>query len=320
MSSPTTENNAPRPPVFIPASPFANAAGVDAILRSSDGADFYVHRAILAFVSPVFRDMFTLPQPATEPEIPVISVQENSSVLDRALRFFYPGEQPAIGTLDELGEVIEVLISKYDVQCVIPAAKQHLTKYMADQPLGVYAVALTYDWRDVAKEAAKHSLNLPLRSRLANKAPPGLDQITGAAYHNLLRYHYLCSTVASKPFQTLSWVAGGSSPDYWFCCNRCGDESLRWTFSDDVPRHIPAWFREYLKHMPDVLASRPGAHLIDNNLVFQSALSKAHCNTCDLKWFSVFYFITKELRDRINAEMDKVRPIWCHIPFHHSMD
>ncbi|KAJ6530566.1 hypothetical protein B0H19DRAFT_1273575 [Mycena capillaripes] len=82
-----------------------------------------VHRAILAFVSPVFRDMFALPQPATEPEIPVISVQENSSVLDRALRFFYPGEQPAIGTLDELREVIEVLISKYDVQCVISAVK-----------------------------------------------------------------------------------------------------------------------------------------------------------------------------------------------------
>ncbi|KAJ7457486.1 hypothetical protein FB451DRAFT_1564285 [Mycena latifolia] len=306
MSSPTTENNARCPPVFVPASPFANALGADAILRSSDGADFYVHRAILAFVSPVFRDMFTLPQPATEPEIPVISVQENSSVLDRALRFFYPGEQPAIGMLDELREVIEVLISKYDVQCVIPAAKQHLGKYMADQPLGVYAVALTYDWRDVAKEAAKHSLNLPLRSQLGNKAPPGLDQITGAAYHNLLQYHHLCSTAASKSFQTLSWVAGGSSPDYWFCCNRCGDGSLLWTFSDGVARHIPAWFREYLKQMADVLAVIPGMHVTDDNLVFQGALSKAHCSNCDINWLLVISFISNELKNRMNAEMDKV--------------
>ncbi|KAJ7900926.1 hypothetical protein B0H14DRAFT_1362338 [Mycena olivaceomarginata] len=308
MSSPTTENNAPCPPVFVPASPFANAPGADAILRSSDGADFYVHRAILAFVSPVFRDMFTLPQPATEPEIPVISVQENSSVLDRALRFFYPGEQPAIGMLDELHEVIEVLISKYDVQCIIPVAKQYLGKYMADQPLGVYAVALTYGWRDVAKEAAKHSLNLPLRSQFGNKASPGLDQITGAAYHNLLQYHQLCSTAARSSFQALSWVAGGSSPAYWFCCNQCADRILPCTFADGVARYIPAWFQEYLKQMADVLAVRPGAHIIDNNIVFQGALSKAHCNNCNgtINLLMVVCFISNELRNRTNTEIDKV--------------
>ncbi|KAJ6530554.1 hypothetical protein B0H19DRAFT_1006219 [Mycena capillaripes] len=293
MSSPTTESNAPGPPIFVPASPFANAPGADAILRSSDGADFYVHRAILAFVSPVFRDMFTLPQPATEPEIPVIAVQENSSVLDRALRFFYPGEQPAIGTLDELREVMEVLISKYDIQCVIPAVKQHLGKYMGDQPLGVYAVALAYGRRDVAKEAAKHSLDLSLRSQLGNKAPPGLDQITGAAYHNLLQYHLLCGTAASKAFQTLSWVAGGSNPNYWFCCSRCGDGSLLCFFSDGVARHIPAWFGEYLKNMADISAIRPGIHLVDDNLIFQSTFSKAHCDNCDMNWMHVIFFISR---------------------------
>ncbi|KAF8213895.1 hypothetical protein K438DRAFT_1802473 [Mycena galopus ATCC 62051] len=290
MSSPTTENNAPGPAVFVPTSPFAKAPGADAILRSSDGADFYVHRAILAFVSPIFR------------------VQENSSILDRALRFFYPGEQPAIARLDELREVIEVLITKYDVQCVIPAVKQHLRKYMVDQPLGVYAVALTYGWRDVAKEAARHCLKLPLRDRLGNKAPPGLDQITGTAYHNLLQYHHLCGAAASKSFQTLSWVTA-SSPGYWFCCNGCKDKSLQqWTFSDGAGRRIPAWFQQYLEGMAGASAVTPGKHLIDNNFYFLNAFTKAHCDNCasNMNWLMVFNFISTELSNRMNAEIDKV--------------
>ncbi|KAJ6491647.1 hypothetical protein C8R47DRAFT_955073, partial [Mycena vitilis] len=77
------------PAIFVPAFPFVNAPGADAILQSSDGADFYVHRHILALVSPIFRDMFTLPQPESTAAIPSIPLQEDSVVLDRALRFFY---------------------------------------------------------------------------------------------------------------------------------------------------------------------------------------------------------------------------------------
>ncbi|KAJ7690386.1 hypothetical protein B0H17DRAFT_838009, partial [Mycena rosella] len=134
--------------------PFANAPGADVILRSSDGAEFHLNRAILSLVSPVFRDVFTLPQPASAAE-PVVELQEGSSVLDGALRFFYPGAQPTIATLGELGEMIEVLISKYDMECIMPTAKHHLEKYIVAEPLAVYVLAVRYRWKDMAVAAAR---------------------------------------------------------------------------------------------------------------------------------------------------------------------
>ncbi|KAJ7441329.1 hypothetical protein B0H11DRAFT_2096543 [Mycena galericulata] len=204
MSNPTPESASTSPGVFIPTFPFVSA-NADVILRSSEGADFYVQRGILALVSPVFCDMFTLPQPEASPGIPVIPVQEDAPLLDRALRFFYPGAQPVVATLDELRGIIEVLVEKYDVQCVVPAAKQRLETYMATQPLAVFAVAVTYEWKDVASKAARESLKLRLRVPDA-EASPELKDISAATYHNLLHYHYSCGLTVKDVTEGLQWV------------------------------------------------------------------------------------------------------------------
>ncbi|KAJ7739358.1 hypothetical protein B0H16DRAFT_1729451 [Mycena metata] len=96
-SSTSSRDISPGPALFLAQYPFANAPGADTILRSADGVDFYVHRAILSLVSPVFEMMFQLPQPDDAPAVPVIDVQELSAVLDRVLRFFYPGAVTAPG-------------------------------------------------------------------------------------------------------------------------------------------------------------------------------------------------------------------------------
>jgi hypothetical protein len=56
----------------------------DTILRSSDKVDFLVYKVILSKTSPVFKSMFSLPQPGTDTKQdshPVIDVAENSKVL-----------------------------------------------------------------------------------------------------------------------------------------------------------------------------------------------------------------------------------------------
>ncbi|KAJ7125953.1 hypothetical protein C8R44DRAFT_913129 [Mycena epipterygia] len=167
----------PSPPAFVLEPPFTNTPSADTILRSSDGVDFYVHRTILSLMSPVFETMFTLPQSQGAPVIPVIDLGELSAVLDRALRFFYPATQPTYATLDELRDIIEILVSKYDMRSLIPVVKQHLERYLVTQPLAVYAVALRYRWEDLGKAAAKESLKRPLR--VPNTAAPSeLNRIT----------------------------------------------------------------------------------------------------------------------------------------------
>ncbi|KAJ7873538.1 hypothetical protein B0H14DRAFT_2344163, partial [Mycena olivaceomarginata] len=49
-----------------------DSSDADLILRSCDGADFRLHKAVLSLVSPVFRDMFTFPQPESALELSVV--------------------------------------------------------------------------------------------------------------------------------------------------------------------------------------------------------------------------------------------------------
>ncbi|KAF8340580.1 uncharacterized protein EI90DRAFT_2874552, partial [Cantharellus anzutake] len=61
----------------------------DVILRTDD-TDFRVHTAILRQASPFFRSLFTLPQPPSTDEIPIIPMQEDAQVLHALIRIIYP--------------------------------------------------------------------------------------------------------------------------------------------------------------------------------------------------------------------------------------
>jgi hypothetical protein len=88
---------------------------------------------------------------------------ESAVVLDRMLRLWYPGAEPAaIDTLDELKDVLDISISKYDVQSVCHTAKACLPQYLETQPVSVFAIACTHGWKDLARAAARESLKLPL--------------------------------------------------------------------------------------------------------------------------------------------------------------
>ncbi|KAJ7256440.1 hypothetical protein C8J57DRAFT_1235813 [Mycena rebaudengoi] len=72
---------------------------------------FRVHRVVLSLASLFFQAMFSLPQPPGSSGILVIDMQEQGTVLDRALRVCYPGAMPIVdSSLDELQEVIELVI------------------------------------------------------------------------------------------------------------------------------------------------------------------------------------------------------------------
>ncbi|KAJ7257448.1 hypothetical protein C8J57DRAFT_1648520 [Mycena rebaudengoi] len=231
-SSPVSSN----PPVFIPDYPFSEASDADCILRSSDGVDFHVYRAILSLVSPIFRSMFSLPQQADAPKAPVIDVAEDSDILDKALRFFYPGAQPIVATLDELRCIIEILVSKYDMECVeSETAKDHLALYLPESPLAVYCIAVAHQWEDMAMLAAKESLKLRLRAH-DTVAPPELNRIPAAAYHNLLHYHYRCGVAAKSRTQILRHIPAPNQY-VWFSCTdaACARHNINWYLADNQP-------------------------------------------------------------------------------------
>jgi hypothetical protein len=63
------------------------------ILRSSDSADFRVHKPILAMASPFFKDLLSLPQPSDSESVdglPVVQLSEDSELLDSLVSILYP--------------------------------------------------------------------------------------------------------------------------------------------------------------------------------------------------------------------------------------
>ncbi|KAJ7504250.1 hypothetical protein B0H11DRAFT_1981373 [Mycena galericulata] len=97
-------------------SPFDDQ-NADLILRASDNVDFYVHKILLSLVSPFFQDMFSLPQSPNrkagevkkdgDREFPVAAAPENSPVLAGLLVWVDPRCNPVLGTMDDLGDVLQ---------------------------------------------------------------------------------------------------------------------------------------------------------------------------------------------------------------------
>ncbi|KAI0349570.1 hypothetical protein OH77DRAFT_1431978 [Trametes cingulata] len=179
--------------------PFTKSSA-DVILRTPDGVEFRVHKLILSEASPVFGDMFTLPQPelglvdassaspsvTTEaPKLPVVDVTETSQTLDHLLRLCYPMDDPMLA-LSEIAPVIRAA-RKYDMKWATDRAGRMLVQDRAlndpKDALRVFAVASDLDVPQ-AEEAAKASLRGPLGSSL----PYELDGVSPASLYRLLEY------------------------------------------------------------------------------------------------------------------------------------
>ena len=129
--------------------PFDIGAPGDCILQSCDGRSFMVAKIILTLASPVFRDMFEMPQPTSpsEPtEKPVIRLEENHLVLRNFLLVIYPGGPPDLTTMDDTLSLVEVC-TKYETErsrLVAIVRPLILTStIMSDRPLHAFGLA----WR-----------------------------------------------------------------------------------------------------------------------------------------------------------------------------
>ncbi|KAJ7876244.1 hypothetical protein B0H13DRAFT_2347805 [Mycena leptocephala] len=235
----------------VPRPPFDDVHA-DTILRASDGVDFRVYRRFLSIASPFFKDMFSIPQPASEPDVPVIPVAEPSGLLDRVLRVWYPGAELIIdfNGLDQLIEIIELVVSKYDIEF-----------YIDSNPLAVYAIACRYRWVQLAQAAAKKGLNLSIPSLIQSNPTQHLMHIPAHHYQALLLYHNKCGEAASGVGSLLPW---SKSSWVWISCTTCAAYTLEYDVPGLPTRRTPrAWIFDYVDRASALLKDAPGASLSD---------------------------------------------------------
>jgi hypothetical protein len=90
------------------------------LAQSNSKHDFRVHKFILSLASPVFKDMFALPQPLDQTldeqhGLPVVDVPEPPEALDIILRFIYPGVEPPKITKPSALTATLLSADKYDI-------------------------------------------------------------------------------------------------------------------------------------------------------------------------------------------------------------
>lgn len=251
----------------------------DIILRSADGVDFHVYKLILSLMSPVFKDMFALPQPESESQsdvssIPVITVIEGSTTLKSLLLLCYPSAAtPTFRSLDD-ARVVMKAASKYDMQAALSRAGDlAMAQFFPNHFLELYALSCQFGWQHHAQTAATRALEIKDLGRPSNGFH-GLQDISGADYHRLLAYHYQCGIIAQNVGSSLSWLESSS---YVATRNHACHHSVR--LSPNL--YVASWFHEYLVLSGKELLARPcESTLFELSHYSRAIINATECTEC----------------------------------------
>ena len=136
------------------------------IIRSSDQANFRVHKSVLAMSSPFFKDLLSLPQPPDAEIVdglPVVALPEDAGLLSTLISLFYP-ISPMIPDSYQKVFALLAVCQKYEMESVqsnIPSAID-LGKFPAPveaEGFSAYAIASSMGLFPEAEEAAHLTLD-----------------------------------------------------------------------------------------------------------------------------------------------------------------
>ncbi|KIM90357.1 hypothetical protein PILCRDRAFT_812095 [Piloderma croceum F 1598] len=259
----------------------------DIIIRSSDNVDFRVFKMFLSYASPIFRDMFALPQVSKGENsnemrdgLPIVQVTEEKETLEKLLSMCYPMAvvgPPELGALENVHGLLEAAI-KYNVEGVEKRVRGWLVapRFLADNPLRVFAIACRYKFVEEAKVAARSTL-----SKLILTGPygPELEFMTAGKFFHLLQYHAQCIRVAKSVATSMSGVPAGY---VWNKCSYCN----RTSYHDKVNRTSTSpWFLACMQNVTGALADRMLDEMKKDELM-QAALAEGwDCQGCHPKVF-----------------------------------
>ncbi|KAJ7647032.1 hypothetical protein FB45DRAFT_1019304 [Roridomyces roridus] len=305
-----------------PFSPTCTISGLnpDLILRSSDSVDFYVHKALLGFVSPVFRDMFAFPPPtdATLVEgvdvrngIHVVQLTEPSDALQQLLFLCYPQavtNQPP-DTLDGLHFAYGAA-DKYQVPDARDKILHTLSNANKTDPYRVFAIACILGLPDLARAAAQKTLQ-DVRVPMSFNAysAPEYKLISADKLLQLARFHWICSIETFTAVQclglTLSLSHDKEAP-WWTSSGHDSDCGASWMGDECIP---PKWYRQHMATVQEAVKLRPNGEsawsaVLDYTTTCSDVLSE--CKLCSRESAAHMAALAVTVRkqvDRVNKKM-----------------
>lgn len=297
------------------ASPPFNKQTADIVLRSVDGVDFRVHKAILAEATPVFEAMFGLPQPPTESfeavdGVPILHFTEPSRTLDLLLRIIYPIPDPAFADPEDAGLVFEAA-RKYDMEEAMSITQKALLAFADADPFVVYAIAYCLRLREVTCAAAKATLRF--------SAPPGTEtpavlwRLPAAPYHALLVYRSRADEFARRFAAEAAFWLEQEDPrillTYHICLQR-GSELGGHHVQNYVP-NAPFDLQAYQADLAQLLAEKACGdsevwQILFSNTRVRLAAHKDPCSKCRAEKFERLKACHQDVQQRFTARLSEV--------------
>ncbi|KAH9914114.1 uncharacterized protein B0H18DRAFT_1046655 [Fomitopsis serialis] len=278
----TTSDAAVTPTTDAPA-PF-NKPTADLILRSSDGMNFRVRKAILAEASPVFEDMLSLPTPQDPAEspnnLPIVPMTEDSRILQGLLCLCYPINDMPIQTLEEASILLDAA-RKYAMDGALNYLGQRLVVFADTAPVRVYALAIRYQLREeIVRAAAKASLNVVLANNILATLED-LTHISASAFLRLLDYRDRCAAAAVRSFDDLTWI-DASKWCFFNCSGSCiGLSVAPCTFRDGLASYRGKWWTGMMTRCRAIVLKTPcGAALASQDCTALALTQAGQCNVC----------------------------------------
>ncbi|OSD05347.1 hypothetical protein PYCCODRAFT_1228188 [Trametes coccinea BRFM310] len=307
MEKTSTEPSDKSAPTVPP--PFDKPA--DLILRSSDGIDYNVYRCILILASPIFADMWSLPQPtppshrshqADTPDLPVVAIPETAKTLETLLRLIYPlSTVPDFASMDDFKAAF-LVAHKYEIDYTKTVLSSALSKFSGLEPLRMYAMAVRYDLPDVARLAARGFLLMQDPLAMIDE----VKELDVVAYHRLLVYRARCTN-------SLKTLGDTSLTSYFKMSSRVSPYAWTWIYCKTCHPRLPnqyghrctLWFKEHWKRLFIVLAATPSADALADPALNDEAMREvAKCETCgplaprQLRKFTTLF--AADVKDRLS--------------------
>lgn len=271
-----------------------NSSTTDCILRSADNVDFRVHKLVLSLASPVFESMFSLPGPNSHAPnnaqerrdaLPVITLPEESAVLDPLLRLCYPTTSPTLTQLSKTMILYDAL-DKYAMDTVLPAVQEFLVRDVVQNPMVAYVFGCRYRVQALITAAAKATLTTPI-----DDLPycPEIESISAGQLYRLHEYHRACQKAASDiPIQShWSWLSISDIPLGTSSRHGCACRSVFTAITGAVRGsvHNPttnrwdifaaSWWWDFLKDAEAALKTRPRGSTVTDKKLLAPTLKKA---------------------------------------------
>ncbi|KAH7922633.1 hypothetical protein BV22DRAFT_1131288 [Leucogyrophana mollusca] len=278
----------------------------DIILRSSDGVDFRTFKIILSLSSPVFRDMFSVPQPPHAQDStsapPAVLVSEDSKTLRALLLHCHPCSACFHANFDNLNDIVALLEAalKYDMSTALEHIRLRLSSspFEHNEALSFYAISCHNGWRVEAEIAAGRVLEMGTFWRPPIGYVPEMEAITAGAYYRLLTYHHRCGHAAESVGERSLLL--GADEKLVAQLSHCPSNTGA-CYTDTMRRK--AWLDDYLTASGKELLVRPcSSTILKDTKLCQEAIAKAGCPHCRV----VASAAMEQLRGLYAAQVKKV--------------